>query len=298
MRKSKKPMKYTGLITDLDLKTKSGKCMYAFLVLIAIIATLIAVLPLIFAVLSGFKDVDEYFSTVSPSFFPRSFNWNNLTGLFTKYHIEKYAWNSLILVLGAVVVEIVFTATGGYVLSKIKPVGGKVLFTMILWTMMMPSTLTMVPLFMTFIDFPVIHMNFMNSYFPLWLMAGANCFHILLFKDFFDGIPTSYIEAATIDGAGKLQIFYRIILPLSKPIVATVSVFAIKFAWDQFMWPMLLLKKANIKPLALILYELRSDMQAPQLLLFSVLLTIPMIVVYYVSQRFIVNNSIADGEKG
>ena len=85
----------------------------------------------------------------------------------------------------------------------------------------------MVPLFMIFIDMPVIHVNLINTYVPMWLMAGANCFHIMMFKDFFDGIPTSYIEAARIDGAGHLQIFYRIVLPLSKPIIATLATFVI-----------------------------------------------------------------------
>ena len=298
MRKLRNSTKYTGIITDLDLKTTSGKITYGILTLILCIVTLICVVPLLWAILSGFKEVQEFYSSVSTSFFPKKFVISNLTDLFSKYHIEKYALNSVFLIVGTLVVEIVFTATGGYVLSKIKPIGGKILFTVILWTMMMPTTLSMVPLFMTFIDFPILHINFMNSYIPMWLMAGANCFHILLFKDFFDGIPTSYFEAAKIDGAGSLQIFYRIILPLSKPIVATVSIFAIKAAWDQFLWPLLLLKKDAIKPLALVLYELSDAMRAPQQLLFAVLITIPMVIVYYIGQYFIVNNSNSEGEKG
>ena len=202
------------------------------------------------------------------------------------------------MIIGSLIVEITFAATAGFVISKIKPVGAKLIFTLILWTMMMPTTLAMVPLFMTFIDLPVLHLNLMNTYFPMWLMAGANCFHIMMFKDFFDAIPTSYIEAARIDGAGYLQIFYRIVLPLSKPIIATLSVFVIIENWNSFLWPYLLLKDKDIMTISLAAYKFRDKMAEPQALMMALVFIVPMIIVYMISQRFVVGNDNAAGDKG
>ena len=82
-------------------------------------------------------------------------------------------FNSVILIIGSLIVELSTATMGGYVLSILKPKGSKLLFTLILWTMMMPNTLSMVPLFMTFIDMPIFHFNLMGTYFPMWIIAGS-----------------------------------------------------------------------------------------------------------------------------
>lgn len=298
MKKNKKrDESYSGLITPLDLKKPSGKIANVLVSSLIIIISLFCILPFIWAFMSGLKTTEEFYS-IPATIFPKKLCWENITELFTVYEIQNYVINSIVMILGTLIVELTTSTMGGYVLSRLKPKGSKLLFTLILWTMMMPNTLSMVPLFMTFVDFPIFHFNLMGTYFPMWIIAGANCYHILMFKDFFDKIPASYIEAAKIDGAGRIKIFFKIILPLSKPILATVSVFVISASWNSFMWPLLILTEKDTYPVSLALYKLQSNLQAPKALMFSALMVVPMIIVYFISQRFIVRNSVNEGDKG
>lgn len=288
---------YSGLITSLDMKQFSGKSTYAVFYILIIIISLICIIPFIWAFLSGLKTVEEFYA-VPATIVPHEYHFENITELFTAYKIQNYIFNSIVLILGTLVVEIATSTIGGYVISRLKPKGVKTFYALILWTMMMPNTLSMVPLFMTFIDFPILHLNMMNTYWPMWIMAGANCFHIMMFKDFFDKIPASYIEAAKIDGAGRLKIFFKLILPLSKPILATVSVFVISACWNSFMWPLILLQDKSKYPVALALYKIKGDLQAPKSLMFSFMMIVPMVIVYFISQKYVVRNSVNEGEKG
>lgn len=288
---------YNGLITTLDLKKPGGKVLSIIFSTLLIIVSIISLLPFVWAFLSGLKTPEEFYS-VPATFFPKKYVWENITDIFTVFEIHKYVLNSVILILGTLIVELATATLGGYVLSRLKPSGSKLFLKLILWTIMMPGTLSMVPLFMTFIDFPVFHINMMNSYLPMWIMAGANCFHIIMFKDFFDKIPISYVEAAKIDGAGRLKIFFNIILPLSKPIIATVSVFVITATWNSFMMPLLLIQNKEMYPVALALYKIQGDLQAPKALMFSIMTVFPMIFVYFIAQKYVVTNSINEGDKG
>lgn len=296
-KKAEKPANYSGLITSLDMKHSSGKIAYGLVVALMLIISIVSVVPFLWAFLSGLKTTEEFYS-VPATIIPKEFCWENITELFTVHKIHKYALNSVVMILGSLIVELSTATLGGYVLSRLKPKGSKMVFALILWTMMMPDTLSMVPLFMLFIDFPVFHINMMGTYFPMWIMAGANCFHVMMFKDFFDKIPQSYIEAARVDGAGRLSIFFKIILPLSKPILATVSVFVITANWNAFMWPLLMLTEKETYPVSLALYKIQNSLEAPKALMFSVLMVIPMIIIYFTSQYFINKNSISEGEKG
>ena len=284
---------YKGILNIAESKSLKGRYFAILCTIVLTIIAIICIVPLFWAFISGFKEQNEFF-TMGSKFWPEKFVWSNFTEIFTKYKMHKYILNSIIVIIGALIVEIVFAATTGFVISKVKPIGWKVILTLILWTMMMPTTLNMVPLFLKFIDFPLLHVNLMNTYVPIWLMAGANCFHIMMFVDFFDGIPSSYVEAATIDGASKLQIFYWIILP----IIATLSVFVITANWNDYIWPMLLLKEKEMYTITLAAVNFKAFMTAPQALLTSFVLIIPMIIIYMISQRFVVDNDNAAGNKG
>lgn len=289
--------KYKGILNISERKTFKGRSFTILCTIALAFISIVCVAPLIWTFLAGFKEQSDFFA-IETGLWPKKFVWSNFTEIFTRYKMHKYVLNSVIVTIGSLVVEIVCAATAGFVISKVKPIGWKVIHTLILWTMMMPGTLNMVPLFLKFIDFPILHVSLMNTYIPMWLMAAANCFHILMFVDFFDGIPSSYIQAATIDGAGKLQIFYRILLPLSKPIIATLSVFVITGSWNSYMWPMLLLKEKELYTVTLAAINFKGFMTQPQILLTAFVLIVPMIIVYIISQKFIVDNDNSAGDKG
>ena len=162
------------------------------------------------------------------------------------------------MALGELVFCILSNGIAGYVISRLKPKGSALFFTIILWTMMLPSSISMVPLFMTFMDFPYLHVDLLNSYIPMWLMAGANAFYVLLFKNFFDTIPMSYVEAARIDGCSDVGIFARIILPLSKPILMVVTIFSINGSWESFFWPYLVIREKQLDTVAVQLFKMKN----------------------------------------
>ncbi|MEG1880358.1 MAG: carbohydrate ABC transporter permease, partial [Oscillospiraceae bacterium] len=173
------------------------------------------------------------------------------------------------------------------------------IFALILWSMMMPTSTSMVPLFMTFLDFPGLG-NLSNTYLPMWIMAGANPFNVLLFKSFFDSIPMPYIEAARIDGCTNLGIFAKIIMPLSKPIIMVVSIFSFTASWDNFLWPYLVLKNTSLYTVSVKLFTMQSvsgismDLQVVAIL-FAI---IPPAILFIFFQKHIMAGFTLSGVKG
>lgn len=173
------------------------------------------------------------------------------------------------------------------------------IFTLITWTMLMPSSVSTVPLFMYFVDVPIIHVNLSNTYVPMWIMAGANAFYILMFKNFFDAIPSSYVEAAKIDGCKNLSIFLRIILPLSKSIIMVVAIFTVNGAWGDFFWPYLLLKDESLFTVAVKIFHIKSGAMAMDTYVISLFFAIlPPIILFLIFQKQILAGFQNAGVKG
>ena len=157
----------------------------------------------------------------------------------------------------------------------------------------------MVPLYMTFVNMPIIHTNLSGSFLPLWLQAGCNAFTIMLFRNFFNGIPMSYLEAARIDGCGNIAVFFRIILPLSKPIIMVETIFCVINWWKNFMWPYLILGNSNYEPISVMLYKMSSagitEMENLMLIMLSI---IPPVIFYAIFQKHIIGGLNMSGVKG
>ena len=289
--------KSTGVITTSDYKRLSVKISYWLMVLFLILCSLVALLPVIWAFLSGFKEMNEYYST-NPSLFPDKIDWGKLLDVSSKLKLSRSFINSMILFFGCWFGEVIVGGIAGYTISRLKPKGSKLLFTLMLWTMMMPHTLTMVPMFMTWTDFPLIHINFQNTWIPLWTGSMASIFNILLFKNFFDSIPKSYIEAAKIDGCSNIGIFAKIIVPLSKPIISTVTVFVFNGTWNNFMGPFLYLKDPNMATVALRLYNTTQGFTEPEQMLAAFVVMIPSVIVFMICSKQIMGNNMNVGVKG
>ena len=293
MIKSKKE----GLITYADYKRPSVKVTYWLLVLFLVFCSLIALLPVLWAFLSGFKEISEYYSA-NPTVFPEKIELKKIATVSKQLKLTRAFVNSFIIFAGCWVGEVIVGGIAGYTISRLKPRGGKLLFSVMLWTMMMPHTLTMVPMFMTWTDFPLIHINFQNTFIPLWAGSMANIFHILLFKNFFDGIPTSYIESAKLDGCSNIGIFMRIIVPLSKPIIYTMTVFVFNTTWNNFMGPFLYLKDLELAPVALRLYTAGTQWTEPEQMLAAFIVMVPSIIVFMICSKQIMGNNVSVGVKG
>lgn len=287
-----------GLLSSLDLKSPGYKIAYGIIFLIMVVVAVISVFPVIWVLLSAFKDLDEFLQ-VPPTLLPHSFNPGKILEVWQVVHFGQYYINSVILIIGDIIFSVVINGVAGYVLSRINPKGSHLVFVLIFWTMLIPKTANMIPLFMSFVQIPHTSINITNTYLPMWLMAGANAFNVLLFKNYFANIPMAYIEAAKMDGCTTLGIFARIIAPMSKPIIAVVAIFSVQSAWGQFFWPYLVISDQEKYPVSVILYRLQdADLSVDIYMMVMLFAILPVLVLFSLFSKHIVDGANMSGVKG
>ena len=290
--------KETGFITQVEMKQTKTKIVYWSIFAFLIIVSAISIVPALWIMVSGFKDLEEFLA-VPPTIIPKSFHPEKLLEVWNKFDFVNYYANSAIVTLGVVVFTVVFNGLTGYVLSRLKPRGSRFIFAMLMVLMMIPNTVGMVPYFMTICDFPYFHFNMLNSFWGLWIPSAANLFYILLFKNSFDTIPRSYIEAARLDGATSLLIFVKIIIPLSIPVIMTISILTFNGAWGDFFWPYMILTDEKLHTISIFLYQNRSGNYTIDLYMIMLTLSIlPPMIIFAFLQKHIMGGVAVGGVKG
>jgi multiple sugar transport system permease protein len=191
--------------------------------------------------------------------FPHGAAWSNLREAWSNVDVGRYFWNTVVIAFGSWLVQMIVATTGGFALSVLRPKYAKVLTGMLLVTLFVPAVVLLVPLYLEVVHPPLIHHSFIDSYWAVWLPAGASAFNVILVKRFFDNLPREIFEAARIDGAGPFRLFTAIVLPMSRPILAVVSVFAVLASWKDFLWPLLVLPDPSKQPLSVRLPTIQSQ---------------------------------------
>lgn len=289
--------KEIGMMTALDLKSRSVRVGYWCFFAVILLLSVICLLPVLWVFLSAFKALDEFLQ-VPPTIIPKTFHPEKIAEVWNTFSFEKYYINSLIYVAGCLVFNIFLNGIAGYVISKVKPKGHKAMFRLIFLTMLLPTSMNMIPLYMEFNDMPLLHINITNTYWPMWLMYGIMPFTILLFKNFFDGIPYAYNEAAKLDGCSDLGIFIRIMIPLSMPIILVASILCVNNAWSEFMWPFLIVKDTEKFPVAVMVYNMSDNMSIDKYFVVLLLSMIPSIVLFAIFGRKMMGGISLGGVKG
>src|SRR5205823_4719235 len=149
--------------------------------------------------------------------------------------------------------------TAGFALSVLRPKYARVITGLLLTTLFVPAVVLLVPLYIEIVHQPLLHHSFIDSYWAVWVPAGASAFNVVLVKRFFDNLPREIFEAARIDGAGHFRLFWSIVLPMSRPILGVVSVFALLASWKDFLWPLLVLANPDKQPLSVRLPTIQSQ---------------------------------------
>ena len=297
--------KNTGFLRAADMRKANGKIAYAVIIITLLIASVICVVPALWAVMSAFKDSGEIYT--STSFFPQNLTFNKaisrLTESWKTLKLTKSFINTIVLALGDLVFKIVMCGLGGYVLSKLKPKGTKLIFALVVWTMMMPGQIRLVPNYISYLHFPFASgyakgVNLLDTYWPMWLGSGADTFTVLLFKNAFDSLSESYVEAAKLDGCSDYGIFFRIMLPLSLPTIIYVSITTLSWVWSDFFNPLLVFDSKSVIPLQI--YKLKSDANIKQNTYFMALIfaSIPQFLIYVFFQKHIMGGVNIGGVKG
>jgi len=230
---------------------------------------------------------------------PHGMDWANLSTAWTTMQLGHYVWNTVVLAAGSWLAQIFVATTAGYALSVLRPKYGPILSGLVLGTLLVPTVVLLVPLYLTILNPPVLHHSLLNSFWAVWLPAGANAFNILLIKRFFDNLPREIFEAARADGAGPFRLLWSIVLPMSRPILGVVSVFAIIASWKDFLWPLLVLPDPGKQPLSVRLPTLAGSVELDILLAGLLISTlIPIILFLLVQRLFLRGASLGGAIKG
>jgi multiple sugar transport system permease protein len=193
------------------------------------------------------------------SLFPNGTAWGNLRAAWSDVEVGRYFWNTVVIATGSWLSQILVATTGGFALSVLRPRYARIVTGLLLTTLFVPAVVLLVPLYISIVDPPFIDHSFIDSYWAIWLPAAASAFNVILVMRFFDNLPREIFEAAQIDGAGPLRLFVYIVLPMSKPIIGVVSVFAVLASWRDFLWPLLVLTNPDIQPLSVRLPTIQSQ---------------------------------------
>jgi multiple sugar transport system permease protein len=293
MKDSSKSSVNNGVIRTMDLKQSPVRFLYGCILVVGIIVSFIGAAPLIWVFLSGFKDLREFVREAT--ILPRIFDIKVYIETWNKLHFGRYYLNSLISVTGSVVCAVFFNGLMGYALSKVKPAGSKIVLTLVMWCLLIPGATSVVPLFIN-----ISKLGLIKSFVPLWLSIGASAFFVVLFKNFFDELPQSLVEAARIDGAGNFTIFARIAVPLSKAIIMVIVMYSINRAWSDFLLPFLVLNATKLETVMVRLFHFRSgdgtnDVDVLRAVVFA---ATPPIVLFFIFQKQITQVTIHSGIKG
>ncbi|MQM24028.1 carbohydrate ABC transporter permease [Glycomyces albidus] len=225
------------------------------------------------------------------SLWPGGIDLANLTEAWTRVEIDKYFLNTIALAAGSWAVQLLVAATGGYALAVLRPRIGRYVSGAVLATLFVPSVVLLVPLYLTILDPPVVGTSMLNTFWAVWLPAGANAFNVLLMQRFFANLPREVFEAARVDGAGPYRLFWSIVLPMSRPVIGVVSVFAVIASWKDFLWPMLVLPDPALQPLSVRLPALQQFVELDVFLAALAISSLIPIGLFLVFQRLFLSSA-------
>jgi multiple sugar transport system permease protein len=256
--------------------------------------TLVALFPLLWMLSVSFMAPGEA-SALPPPLLPKHPGWANYRELFVRAGMGRYLLNS-VLVAGAITaLSLVFNLMAGYAFAKLRFAGRERLFQALLGALVIPAQVAMLPLFLL-----LKYLGLVNSYAGVVVPALATVFGIFLVRQYARGIPDELLEAARIDGAGEWRIFAQIVLPLLKPIIVTLAIFSFLAAWNDFMWPLIVLTGQEHYTLPIGLASLaREHAQDSELMMAgSVVTVLPVLLLFLALQRYYLQGLLLGSVKG
>jgi len=263
-----------------------------------VIGALVFLLPLFWMITTALKSADEIY-VFPPVFFPKTFRWQNFPDGWNYERMDFPRWllNSLILSGVTVVAVLLSSSLVAYGFARISFPGRNFWFMVMLASIMLPAQVTLIPIYIVFYKIGWLD-TFKPLLIPPWFGGGA--FNIFLLRQFFMGIPKELEDAAYIDGAGRWRIWAQLMLPLSKPALATVAVFTFQGTWNDFYGPLIYLTSIEKFTLALGINMFKGmyTTQVHLMMAMAMLMVVPMIIVFFFAQKFMIQGVILSGMKG
>ncbi|HVL23047.1 MAG TPA: carbohydrate ABC transporter permease [Thermomicrobiales bacterium] len=268
-----------------------------YLLLLAGVA--VTITPLLWTLSTSLKTVRQL-SAWPPEWIPNPVAWSNYSEALTMLPFERYFLNTMVLVVAAEIGALITCSFVAYGFARLDFPGREPLFLLLISTMLMPYIVRLVPLFVFYGE-----IGWLGTYLPLAVpdLLGRNAFYIFLLRQFFRGIPDDLSDAARIDGANDFRIWWSVVLPLSKPVLATVAIFAFQSTWDDFLGPLIYMgQNPDMRTLAVGLYQFRNspggENLMPYLMAVSTVMMLPILFIFGFGQRYLVQGVTMSGLKG
>jgi len=261
--------------------------------LLLFVGIAITLAPFIWMISTSFKSAESVF-TYPPQWIPKHPTIEQYQKLFREVNFLQFFKNSVIVAFGITLFSLFLNSLGGYAFAKYRFPGREKIFALLLATMMVPGQITMIPVFLMLKSIGLI-----NSYWGLIIPAGASAFGIFLMRQFITTIPNDLIESARIDGCSEFRIFWTIILPLCKPVLAALGIFTFMGSWNAFLWPLIVMIKENMYTLPVALANLSGQYATKFGLLMAgaVVVVVPVLIVFILAQRYVIRGVAVTGLK-
>lgn len=251
--------------------------------LLLVIGLVLVVGPFVWMILGSFKTTVEL-RQVPPTWIPEKPTLDNYRDLFDRLDFVRYFFNSAVVAAAVTAGNLLFCSMLGYALAKLEFPGKRAVFALVLGTLMVPGIVTFMPLFVI-----VANIGLVNTHAGLIVPFLAGAFGVFLMRQFIAGLPDALLDAARIDGAGDYYIFFRIILPLCGPALATLGVLTFLGSWNSFLWPLVVSSTEDMYtlPVAIALFAIGQQTTNLGLLMAgAVIVVLPVLVLFIVLQRY------------
>ncbi len=221
--------------------------------------------------------------------------WENYQEAVTLVPFWRFLLNSIIITVTSVLLQLVVCSTAAYAFSRLRFPGRNKLFIAYVATLMVPPVVVIIPQF-----FLIVELGWKGTYLALIAPYASSVWGIFLLRQFFQTLPRDLEDAARVDGAGELSIFFRIVLPLSKPALATLAIFAATSTWQEFLWPLIVTDTMEMRPLSvgIALFASLHERHPQFQMAAAVLAMVPMLVAFLLAQRYFVRGITLTGMKG
>lgn len=257
-----------------------------FLYAVLIVGALLMVLPFGYMIGTALNP-ERWIMPYPPTLWPEGATFGNFARAWNEAGLQRYMFNSAVVSAVTVVLTLAVSTTSAFAFARLRFPGRELIFGMYLVTMMIPDMIALLPKFQVMRDF-----GLTNTWVGLWIIYVSNAvaFNTFLLRAFFQRVPSDLEDAARMDGGGPWSFYWRILLPLTKPALATVAVFTFLGAWDDFWWARLLIQDPNLRtlPIGILLFFNAHGTQWSTVFAATTLAALPEILVFVVLQRYFV----------
>lgn len=253
---------------------------------VAIIITLIMAFPIYWMLISSFKSQEEILLKI-PTLWPREWHFENYVNVFRRASFGKYYYNTIVMTAGILISQVVTGVLAAYGFSKGMFKGKNVVFLVVLGALMIPIQVTFIPIYIKFANWGIT-----DTFLGLILPNAVSPYYIFMLRQSFMSVDDSYVEAAKVDGMGKLGIITRILVPMCKSTLVTVTLVTFTTGWNSYFWPKIIAKGESRRVLTVGLAMLKNTfagqatMNNHEIMAGAVMAVIPIVILFFIFQRY------------